>query len=159
MKKLRLTQNQYAIVDDQDYDYLNQWKWTFNQGYARRKLVVGEKAYSIPLHKAITLCPDGYLVDHVNGDTLDNRKINLRICNKGQNNYNRRQGALNNKSGYKGVYLDKKSNKWQAQIRYNYKTRYLGLYENIKDAARAYNEAAAKYFGEFARPNYIEEAV
>jgi hypothetical protein len=92
--------------------------------------------------------------DHINGNGLDNRIINLRICTQSQNLRNR-GASINNKTGYKGVSYDKKSNKFKAQIRVNKKNITLLTTNNLIDAARAYNNAAIKYFGEFAQLNVI----
>ncbi len=94
-------------------------------------------------------------VDHINGDTLDNRKENLRDCNYSENNRNRKKG-IRNTSGYKGVCWNKGMNKWFAQIRVNRKQINIGHYSNILDAVAAYNEAALKYHGEFANLSEVD---
>ncbi len=92
-------------------------------------------------------------VDHINGDGLDNRKENLRICDTSKNVINRSIGKINT-SGYKGVNWRKKSKKWVARIGFNNKRIYLGDFNNKEDAARAYDTAALKYYGEFAKLNF-----
>jgi hypothetical protein len=92
--------------------------------------------------------------DHINGDGLDNRKINLRICTPSQNLMNRGV-PINNKTGHKGVSYDKRVNKFKVQIRLNKKNITVGYFYNINDAARAYNAYAVKYYGEFAQLNII----
>lgn len=151
MKQIELTKGQVAIVDDDDYEWLSQQKWCYSKGYAirmsSRKL---GKQMGIHMHREILGTPDGMETDHINGDRLDNRKANLRICNHSQNEAN--QGKLsNNTSGRKGVCWDKNRQKWLAQIQVNYKQINLGCFTDIEDAAHTYEKAAIEYFGEFAR--------
>lgn len=97
----------------------------------------------------------GEVVDHINGDGLDNRKCNLRVCNRAQNGGNSKLRS-NNKSGYRGV-SRYKNTLWQVHISAGGAAkRYLGVFKDIKEAAKAYNIAALEYFGEFARLNKIE---
>lgn len=99
----------------------------------------------IEMHRFIMNFPKGKYVDHINHNTLDNRKCNLRICNNGDN---LRNGKIrtNNKSGYNGIYFDKNRNKWLAEIKVNYKKIFLGRYVNIEDAIKTRKEAEKKYF-------------
>jgi hypothetical protein len=152
MRKLLLSQGKFALVDNEDYLFLNQWKWYFNQGYARRnsKRIKGEKRNGIFLQNVVITKEKNQEIDHINGNTLDNRKINLRICSHFQNSKNRKK-QINNTSGYKGVTKDHK--KWMAQILINYKRKYLGRFNTKKEAALAYNKAAKFYHGEFASLN------
>jgi hypothetical protein len=159
-KEIQLTQGQVAIVDDDIYDYLNQWKWYANKlkgkYYAVRNLRINKKyAGCLLMHRVIMNPIKGFVVDHVNGLPLDNRKENLRICTAAENNRNQKQ-RINNKSGYKGVHWKKLKNKWYSEIKYKNKSIHLGCFINIIDAARAYNEAAIKYHGEFANINKID---
>jgi hypothetical protein len=98
---------------------------------------------------------DQQCIDHINRQKLDNHYLNLRWCNKSQNAQNQLK-RTNTSSQYKGVYFNKPSNKWQAQITINGKTKHIGYFENEKDAARTYNESAILNFGEFANLNIIE---
>jgi len=109
--------------------------------------------------------PKGMLVDHVNGDTMDNRRSNLRICSKSENGRNRKIASKNNTSGFKGVSYRKKgpdminewSRPWQAYINYDKKRHYLGTFATAEEAARAYNLKAKELHGEFARLNFPNE--
>lgn len=106
------------------------------------------------MHRLILNAPDHVRVDHRNGDGLDNRRDNLRYATTSQNCGNQRVGR-NNTSGYKGV-TPRPSGKWRARIMYQRQCQHLGEYETKEDAARAYNEAALRLFGPFARLNPIE---
>ena len=159
-KEIQLTQGKVAIVDDDMYDYLNKWKWCAhkknNNFYASRSdYSIKGKGSSISMHRQIMNVTKGYVVDHINQYTLDNRKINLRICTHTQNLHNRPKN-INNTSGHKGVCWCNKYEKWRAKIWLNSKCYHVGYYFNIKDAARAYNAAALKYHGEFAHLNKID---
>lgn len=154
MKKIKLTQGKYALVDDSDYEWLSQWKWCYSQGrknqdgYAVRKIWIKEtqKTKTIRMHRLILNLSRGELIDHINGDTLDNRRINLRKCNYLQNGHNRKMSRRNT-SGYKGIYPHK--SKWRAYIGFNKKLIFLGDYKNIEDAIKVRNLAEERYFGEF----------
>lgn len=149
-KQILLTRGQFSIVDDEDFDYLNQWKWNCTkQGYAVR--LEGAKRSRITIHQKLLNPPSGYDIDHINGDKLDNRRSNLRICTRAQNSRNQKK-----RTGlYKGVSWNKSKNKWIAQICFDYKNKHLGNFTNPIDAAKAYNEAALKYHGEFAYQNTV----
>ena len=162
MKEIQLTQGKVALVDDADYEYLNQWKWHANKNgnkfYASRSITVSQgKQKTISMHRVITknINPKMH-TDHLNGNGLDNRKINLRICTNSQNAMNQSK-QINNTSGYKGVsyYKNSINKKWMATIKINNIKIYLGLFTNPKDAAIAYNAAANNFFGEFAKLNEI----
>lgn len=154
MKKIELSKGKYALVDDEDYEYLNQWSWYAEKRhgiwYAVRKPY--NKRYA--MHRIIMNVPKNKITDHIDGDGLNNQKSNLRICNHTQNMMNRKMNS-NNTSGYKGVYLffNKKQGykRWCAYITANKKRTILGYFKNIKDASKAYEEAADRLFGEFKR--------
>lgn len=159
-KEIQLTQGKVAIVDDDDFEYLNQCKWCANnmkgKFYAVRAYTLNSKNIFIYMHRLITNNNNPKMhTDHINGFTLDNRKINLRICTNSQNQMNTKF-KINNTSGFKGVFFDKTHKKWRSMIRLNYKLKHLGYYIDPIDAARAYNDAAIKYHGEFANLNKID---
>ena len=151
MRKIQLTQGKYALVDDEDYDELNKHNWylkkNYNTCYAiRTKYKTNDK---IRMHRIIMNCPKDKIIDHINGDGLDNRKENLRICTMSQNLGNSKL-RKDNKSGIKGVYWDKNRNKWIAQIKINYKKKCLGRFDNINEAKLAYEKASKLYHKKFA---------
>ena len=106
------------------------------------------------LHRYITGATGGMQVDHINGDRLDNRSENLRVCLNEENSRNKGPNKKN-KSGYKGVYFNKSTGKWIAQLTVNYKCRHLGTFETAEEAALAYNKAAKQFHGEFAFQNEV----
>ena len=109
------------------------------------------------MHRLIIDCPVNMQTDHINGNGLDNRKSNLRVCYNYQNARNQKLRP-NSNSGFKGVSLIKDRNKWVAQIKVNGKVKYLGAYTLKEEAARAYNKAAKELFGEFAWLNKLKNA-
>jgi hypothetical protein len=119
------------------------------------------KQHNIQLHQAIISLskqevPDGYEIDHKDRNKLNNLEINLRICLHSENGKNQKTSS-NNTSGYKGVYWKKTSKKWKVLIRVNNQLVYIGCFTIKEDAAKAYNKAAIKYYGEFAGLNEINE--
>jgi len=156
MKEIKLTKGKVALVDDADYDLLNQLNWyAFWNGktfYAARNSPK-KRGVTIFMHQMILGVKGG---DHINGNGLDNQRANLRACTVSQNGMNA-QPRLGCASKYKGVTLKKKLKKypWQAGIVVNKKRIHLGYFETDTEAAIAYNEKAFELFGEFARPNVI----
>lgn len=152
MKKIQLTQDRYTIVDDSDYDLLSVFKWYYaaradypEKGDARRQ----EDGKVIRMHRQLLDLTDPKIqVDHIDGDSLNNQRSNLRMCDTSQNMCNTK--PYNNRR-WKGVY--KHNNKWKALLRSNGKIVYLGLYSTPEEAAKAYDVAALEYHGEFARIN------
>ncbi len=157
MKEIQLTKGKVAIVDDADYEWLNQWKWHAGSGrgtiYALRKSGKRPFMKTICMHRLIMNTPNGMEVDHINMNGLDNRRKNLRNCTRIQNARNVKILSTNH-SGYKGVSWSKFANKWSAYINIDGKKSHLGYFCIVQDAARAYDKAAKEFFGEFARTNF-----
>lgn len=162
MKKIRLTQGQVALVDDADYDSLNQYKWCAHKHhsgnfYAERISPKKEdKRYTIRMHCQILGLEygDKRQGDHRNRNTLDNRQCNLRICSYWQNTRNRKPNS-NTTSRFKGVSWDKQRSKWRAYIYLNGKLKHLGYWAMEEVAALRYDMVAIREFGEFAFLNFI----
>jgi hypothetical protein len=159
-KEIILTQGKVAIIDDDDYEYLNQWKWFANNKngkfYVVRNITVSKnKQSSIFMHRFIMKPNKGMIIDHLDGNPLNNQKSNLRICTHAENMRNSKI-SINNKSGYKGVSYQEDRNNYRAQIKFNNKKINIGDFIDPIDAARAYNAAALKYHGEFANLNKID---
>jgi len=156
MKKIKLAKGKFALVDDEDYDWLNQWKWYANKightYYVYHAQRIGKKILKYAIHRIIMRPPFNMQVDHIDHNGLNNQKSNLRICNSAQNQMNQLK-----KNKYKGVYIEKRCNKnlIRACIKINYTLRYLGYFKTEKEAAMAYNEAAKNLFGEFANLNIL----
>lgn len=155
-KEILLTKNMVALVDDEDYEYLNQWKWYFNGKYATRNKPV-TSSYRVPeyMHRIVMNTPDGMDTDHINHNKLDNRKENLRVCTRVQNKYNTAKTSRNT-SGYKGVSWSTDKNKWEVLIRHEGCSIFVGRFSSIEKAARAYDDAARIYHGKFAFLNFPE---
>ena len=155
-KKIPLTQGKVALVDIEDYEWLNQWKWQAHKNTKGFFYVAGrnKKQKFQSMHRKIMKAPKGMEVDHINGDGLDNRRNNLRTCSHSQNIMNSKM-RIDNTNGYKGIRYHKQNKKWQARIKKNKKDNHLGYFTTPQEAALAYNEAAKKFFGEFAKLNVI----
>lgn len=161
-KSIPLTQGKIALVDDEDYEYLNQWKWQARKNrrgdrvwtwYAARLENQSGRRVLLLMHRVIMAVADSNLkVDHRDGDGLNNQRSNLRECTNSENSKSRRR-SQNNTTGYKGVTLEK-SGKYRARIRVNYKSINLHSYLTAIEAARAYDDAAKKYYGDFALLNF-----
>ena len=158
MKRIKLTKGQWAIVDDGDFEWINGYKWCAVKGGETYYAVRGEERGGIQrkfsMHRQIMEAPQGLEIDHVNHNGLDNRRGNMRLCTRGQ--HVRRCRPIKNKSSkYKGVRWDKDINKWRAGITLHNKSIHIGVYEDEKEAAGAYNERAKWLFGVFAWLNDV----
>lgn len=163
MKKIKLTQGQFALVDDRDYEWLSQWKWyarkTYSSFYAARMASVKENIGKKMIHMhreilGISNLPN-IIPDHIDNNGLNNQRHNLRIAGFSENMANRRS-FKNSTSKYLGVSWYKESKKWRTTIQKNKKFKHIGLFNNETDAALAYNNAALKIHGQFAKLNKLE---
>ena len=155
MSRLILSRGEITFVDKKDFEKFGKYKWYLgSRGYVTRSIAkrdnLGKWPRRIFLHREILNSPKGYLSDHINGNKLDNRRINLRICTARQNCYNRKI-ASNNASGIKGVYYRPKyiHRKWAAYIKLPDKLKFIGGFLSKEAAAKAYKETAKDIFGEF----------
>ena len=157
----------FALVDDEDFDKLSGLRWHYSSGrtpYPRCSLWVDSKIKNVTMHILLIGKKAGHIVDHINGDPLDNRRSNLRFCTHAENSRNRRAGK-NNKSGFKGVYrqlgykLDsggwKQKPAWVASININGKQTIIGRFSTLEDAARARIAKEIEIYGEFSRPETV----
>ena len=160
MKEIKLTQGKLALVDDEYFEYLNQFKWFAhkkkNGFYAERNIPIDNCKQKTQMMHRIILgdIPKILDVDHIDGNGLNNQKYNLRSCTHQQNMMNRKSNK-NTSSKYRGVTWDKKTRKWYVSIFTNYKRIYIGYFINEIEAALAYNKAALVAYGSFARLNTI----
>lgn len=157
MKKIYLANGKgVALVDDEDYDMLMEYKWHLKDkktNHAATNIKIDGKYFSKRMHHFLIDKQDGYVVDHIDRNGLNNQKFNLRIITQSQNCMNTK--IENKSSEYKGVHFIKRLNKFQSMICLNYESYYLGLFETKEEAALAYNKKAIELFGEFANLNVI----
>lgn len=163
-KRIPLTRGKFAIVDDHNYEWLTQWKWQAircgrRMWYARRCERYGprseNKKRDIYMHRVIAKAKHGEDVDHYNDDGLDNRESNLRRCSRRENIQNMRPYLKPGTSRHRGVSWNTRRQKWQAKIECSSRIHHIGFFDDESDAAVAYNDAARKYYGEFARLNIL----
>ncbi len=169
VKEIPLTKGYVTVVDDKNYNYLMQWKWCVRipnsssncvKPYAIRNLSVDERSlgmrHQIHMHRIIAQAPDNMQVDHINGNTLDNRECNLRLCNNQENSRNQvKKVTANITSLYKGVRKNHMS-KWGASIVVNHRNICIGYYHTEEMAALMYNKKAIEIFKEFAKLNVLD---
>lgn len=155
-RMIPLTKGYFAKVDECDYDRLMRINWHYRQGYAswtNRTDPSAQKATG--MHRYIMNTPEGMHTDHINGDRLDNRRANLRICTQGENNRNMNRDSRGT-SRFTGVYFDKRIGKWRAAVRANGKRHHLGCFCSEVEAVKVRDAAARRLHGEYARTNQIE---
>jgi hypothetical protein len=160
VNNIKLNGGFVAVVDEEDYEWLNKYTWKVANKFceANRYVItiveLDGKQKTILMHRMIMKPSDGVYVDHINGNKLDNRRCNLRLCTIAENNLNKRGSSYKKSSKYKGVYKCTQTT-WLACIVHNKKQHNIGFFKNEIEAAKAYNVAAIKYHGEFARLNEI----
>ena len=157
MKQIKLTQNQIAIVDDEDFNELSRFKWYALRGYstfyALRYYKINEKWLAMGMHRQIMNAQKGQQVDHKNRNGLDNRRCNLRFCDFSQNQQNKKP-QRGGTSKLKGVMWCKAKNKWRSMIQLNGEKYHLGRFNTEIEAAKVYDAKAKELFGEFAGTNF-----
>ena len=164
MKRIKLTQGQFAIVDDADFEWLSQWKWyaepprkqkgagsSCNIWYAVREKGIRMHREILGLKKG-----DGKQTDHRNGNGLDNKRVNLRICTRSENMQNLHHRNKKGAGKHQGVH--KQGRRWRAVIVKDGKRIHIGTYDLAKEAARAYDRKALELYGPEAKTNYPKES-
>lgn len=131
---IKLTQGKIVLIDSEDFEFLNQWKWYYRDGYAVRN----SNRKTIWMHRLINKTPDNLFTDHINRNTLDNRKINLRSVTVQENNSNRSK-MKNNTSGFRGVFYSKDHKKFRAV----FQKKHLGYFPTALEASKAYERRVA----------------
>ena len=155
MKEIPLTRWQVALCDDEDFDSLVQHSWyahwskTSQCFYAISRI----NGKLVRMHRWLFGLTQGKEIDHVDGNGINNQRLNLRLCSRSQNMANTRL-RVNNTSGYKGVDLHQCTGKWRALIQVQHKRIHIGLFCSATEAALAYDKVASQYFGQFASTNY-----
>lgn len=164
MKEIRLSNGRMAQVDDADFEWLSAWNWHCH-GEGRKRYAgrferrgAGVRVF-ISMHRVIAGAQAGQEVDHVNGDTLDNQRANLRCCSRFENHRNQRKQVkrVPSRSQYRGIGWMKRMNRWQVRITVGYKKLFIGYHADEIEAAKMYDEAARRYHGEFACVNFPRE--
>lgn len=155
MKEIKLIKGLVALVSDEHYELVSRFNWNLKRSrgtnYAHSK--TNSHPRYILMHRLITKAPDNLVVDHIDGNGLNNQIENLRICSVAENNRNVKL-RKDSKTGYKGVYFRKYTRKFSVQIKHEKKIYRLGCFDSAEEAARAYDEAARRFHGEFASPNF-----
>lgn len=150
MKKITLTKNKIAYIDNEDYEIISKYKWYAHQSrknnFYAATTIKGKIFY---MHRMIISAPKKTFVDHKNQNKLDNRRKNLRFCTNSENNRNKNISKKNT-SGHKGVYWSKHAKKWHVQISTDNKILFLGRFKNIEKASNIYNKKAKELSGDFA---------
>jgi hypothetical protein len=156
---IKSTNGYLILIDVSDFKKASQFKWyvmELKRGFTivrtiRKTFPNGKKEKMVLLSRFLTSAPGGMVVDHINGNTLDNTQNNLRVCKNCENLWNafKPKGA----SKYKGVCFNKQTNQWQAEIQVHKKRIWLGRHNSEEEAARAYDDAAIIYHNQYARLN------
>lgn len=152
MKRITLSAGKHTLVDDEDYEWLNQWKWSYVRthvgGYAHRVPTINGKRTQILMHRLLNKTPEGFVTDHKNQNKLDNRKNNLRTVTHSQNQMNT-SVRKNNRVGVKGITFQ--NNRWRARIFTNGKSIFLGGYKTLDEAIKARQQGELTYHSDITR--------
>ena len=157
-KRIKLSWGKWAIVDAEDYGRLRKYKWcAIYSGRSWYAKTFGMDGTVLSMHRMVVDAAKGLIVDHIDHNGLNNRRSNLRLCTRKQNNYNTRprKGCT---SKYKGVSFSKEKNRFRVFINYNKKQYYIGVFKDEIEAAKAYDKKARELFGEFAYLNFPQES-
>ena len=148
-REIPLTQGQVTQVDDADYEWLSKIHWKARQTSGGR----WRAHINSDMARVILQAPLALHVDHINGDALDNRRANLRVCTSQHNHWNQ-AGSLNATTRFIGVSWDKRTRSWMASIKHKGRAYYLGRFKSEINAAHARDRAASEFRGEYARLNF-----
>lgn len=151
MKIIYLTKGYATLVDDEDYEYLNKLKWC--AGHSSKGQYYAKRTGGALMHRVILNAPKELQVDHINGNKLDNRKSNLRLCTVSQNLMNKKKYC--GESPYKGVHFNKRMGRYEAYIKLNARKIHIGHFDTPQEAALAWNKKAIELYGEFALLNEV----
>lgn len=154
-RRIPLSSGAWAIVDAADFEWLCQWKWSVSVGPRGRAVAMRQdpERGGVLMHTELLPVARPLVVDHINGNSLDNRRANLRAATIAQNGANSRRKSRQ-AHGFKGIYFDKARGCWCARIKVNYRERALGRFSTAEEAARAYDRAAIEAWGAHARLNF-----
>lgn len=154
MKRIPLTKGQYALVDDADFDMVNQHSWVYTKHntnhYAHTTISEGGRRKTVKMHRMILNAPNGKEVDHKNNNGLDNRRSNIRLCTRSQNQANSNVKS-NSLTGIKGVHQRKDNGRWRAHAHRDGKRVWLGHFDTAKEATMAYVTYIKQFDGEFTK--------
>lgn len=161
MRIILLDKSRFTIVDDSDYEWLSKYKWRAHNpsGKLTGSWYALTGRFGVAMHRLITQCPNGLCVDHINGNSLDNRRSNLRVCTHTDNIRNKKPLVTKrSKSKYLGVDLNRSGKRYVCRIQVNKKKFHLGTFDCEETTARIYDIHAKAAFGQFANLNFKHAA-